>query len=639
MIPPGQTPNSPTPEHLLREVFGFSRFREGQEPVIRALLEGQGVAAVFPTGAGKSLCYQLPALLFEGLTLVVSPLLALMKDQVDRLTQWGVAAARLDSSLSPEETQALLRQARAGQLRLLYVAPERFQNERFRRALEALPIALFAVDEAHCVSEWGHNFRPDYLKLASAARRCDAQRVLALTATATPKVLDDICRTFDLHVRVRTPFFRPNLVLHARTVTQPEEKLTALRPLLGQGPSVIYVTLQRSAERLAAELACLGFPARPYHAGLDAEVRAETQDWFLRSREGIVVATIAFGMGIDKGDIRTVVHYDPPKSLESYSQEIGRAGRDGQEAHCHILFYPPDRVPLENFVFGDTPTRSALAGLLGDLFGPEDRLVLNLHELSQSHDIRPLVLRTLLTYLELDGWLEEQTPIFQAYSFQPHLSSGEMLEKLGGEERRFLAQVFRHAVKRRTWFSLDIDRVQAQLSCPREAVVQALDDCHRRGWLELRASDLRYRYRVLRRPETPSRLVDELERRGQRREAQELERLQEALSLVSDPGCLARRLSSHFGERLPEDCGRCSSCQGQQPTPRDSLPPPEFELPGWPEALGEARQIARFLCGISSPALSRGRWTRDPRFGSLAAVPFALVLQRVTSGTAVGPAP
>ena len=261
---------------VLRERFGLAEFRSGQAEIINALLQGHSAAAVFPTGAGKSLCYQLPALMFGGVTLVVSPLLALMKDQVDALQAKGVAAARLDSTLTQDEYGAILSRARRGELRLLYVAPERFQNERFREALSDLSIALFAVDEAHCVSEWGHNFRPDYLKLASAARDCRAQRVLALTATATPRVLDDICRAFAIEKRVRTPFYRANLVLNARVVSSSQEKRNRLLECLGTGPTVVYVTLQRTAEELAAELAGRGYDARPYHAGLEAELDLRT---------------------------------------------------------------------------------------------------------------------------------------------------------------------------------------------------------------------------------------------------------------------------------------------------------------------------------------------------------------------------
>ena len=252
----------PAPDELLRGKFGFASFRPGQEQVIGHLLAGRSAAAVFPTGAGKSLCYQLPALMLPGLTLVVSPLIALMKDQIDRLKKRGIAAARLDSTLTADENRTLMAALRAGELKMLYVAPERFVNERFREAIQRLRVSLFAVDEAHCISEWGHNFRPDYLKLAQFAKLCHAERVLALTATATPPVLKDICHGFGIvpQCAVRTGFYRANLMVLTTPISTSERDATLVdrlktRPL---GPMIVYVTLQRTAETVAATLAAAG---------------------------------------------------------------------------------------------------------------------------------------------------------------------------------------------------------------------------------------------------------------------------------------------------------------------------------------------------------------------------------------------
>ena len=313
----------------LKHYFGFDEFRPGQREVIEHLLAGQSAAAVFPTGSGKSLCYQLPALLLPGVTIVVSPLIALMKDQIDALANLGVAARRLDSTLNVDEYRDVMDQVRTGQLKLLYVAPERFNNERFREAIMPIQVSLFAVDEAHCISEWGHNFRPDYLKLAGFARLCNAERVLALTATATRQVMDDMCRVFEISTQgaVRTGFYRSNLTLLTTPVATDERDGYLLQQLkLKQresGPTIVYVTLQRTADRIASYLSTSGLPAKSYHAGMKDEHRAAVQDWFIASENGIVVATIAFGMGIDKSNIRYVYHYNLPKSLENYSQEIG----------------------------------------------------------------------------------------------------------------------------------------------------------------------------------------------------------------------------------------------------------------------------------------------------------------------------
>ena len=302
-IPLEPTPASP--EHAipleaaraaLAETFGYGEFRPGQEAVIGHLLAGRSAAAVFPTGGGKSLCYQIPALLLPGLTLVVSPLIALMKDQIDQLTRRGVAAGRLDSTLTFDEVRALMESVRQGTLRLLYVAPERFNNERFRQAISRVRVSLFAVDEAHCVSEWGHNFRPDYLKLAGFAKLCGAERTLALTATATPQVLADVCRGFDIapDCAVRTGFHRENLTLRFTPVRPAERDALLLARLASEasrGPTIVYVTLQKTAEDVAAALLRAGLPAFAYHAGLEDVERARVQDWFLESTEAVVVAT------------------------------------------------------------------------------------------------------------------------------------------------------------------------------------------------------------------------------------------------------------------------------------------------------------------------------------------------------------
>src|SRR5205823_6312655 len=301
----------------------------------------------------------------------------------------------------------LFERLRAGTLKLLYVAPERFNNERFLGRLAHARISLFAVDEAHCISEWGHNFRPDYLKLAARARELGAERVLALTATATPAVVADIRAGFGIEEAdaIVTGFYRPNLTLLTTPVA-----VAAREPLLLQrlrerppGSTIVYVTLQRTSVRVAELLAGAGLPARPYHAGMSAEDRVAVQEWWAASDDGIVVATIAFGMGIDKADVRYVYHYNLPKSLESYSQEIGRAGRDGEPSVVELLACAADVPTLENFAYGDTPTATASAALLDEVLAAGASFDLSVADLSARHDIRPLVARTILTYLELLG--------------------------------------------------------------------------------------------------------------------------------------------------------------------------------------------------------------------------------------------
>lgn len=331
----------------LRSVFSHASFRVGQEDVVRAVLDGRDVLAVMPTGSGKSIGYQLPAVLLPGLTLVVSPLIALMKDQVDELRRKGIRAAALHSLLSSREREDVFSAAKSGGLRLLYVAPERFGSGRFASALAALPVARFAVDEAHCVSEWGHDFRPDYRQLAGAAaacRRSDGQPgrppVVAFTATATPEVRDDIVELLGL----RDPavfvagFDRPNLVLAVRRVSGEIEKREILPALIGDRRALVYASTRKSAERAAEALREAGTGAAAYHAGLEEAERTRVHEGFADGSLRVVCATNAFGMGIDRPDVEAVVHFEIPGSLEAYYQEIGRAGRDGRRAEATLLW-------------------------------------------------------------------------------------------------------------------------------------------------------------------------------------------------------------------------------------------------------------------------------------------------------------
>ncbi len=632
-----------SPTDLLQRYFGFAQFRPGQREVIDNLLAGRSAAAVFPTGGGKSLCYQLPALALPGVTLVVSPLIALMKDQIDALIARGIAAQRLDSTLSADAYREVMQNVRNRQLRLLYVAPERFHNERFRQAMMQIRVSLFAVDEAHCISEWGHNFRPDYLKLAEFAKLCRAERVLALTATATPRVLDDVCRAFDIasECATRTGFYRPNLTL----LTQPVEASQRDEILLDRiqrqpaGPTIVYVTLQRTAETVAEHLAEAGLSAKPYHAGLSAERRATVQDWFIQSEAGIVVATIAFGMGVDKANIRYVYHYNLPKSLENYAQEIGRAGRDSNPSICQMLVCLDDMNVLENFVYGDTPTPGAIRSLLAELFALDNDFDVSFNELSAQHDIRLLVVRTLLTYLELDGFLEGGTPFYAGYQFKPLLSSAQILEQFEGDRQAFLANLFRQAKKARTWFHIDVDQAVFALGTTRDRVVRALDYLGEQQMLEVKAQGVRHRYRRLNIPNDLDCLAESLHQRTQDREAGEIARLHDVVRLVADDGCQVSALCAHFDRALDAPCGHCSWCQrGQTPV---SLPPrvvPEMDHAIWHqlaalrqaqgEMLSEPNAQARFLCGVTSPKLTRAKLSSHPLFGACAHVPFREVLMR-----------
>jgi ATP-dependent DNA helicase RecQ len=633
--------NIAPPIDFLQSTFGFSEFREGQEPVISRLLAGKSVLAIFPTGAGKSLCYQLPALMLDGITLVISPLIALMKDQIDFLVSHGVPAARLDSTVSFEDSRQTYADMRSGTLKLLYVAPERLANERFLQTLKRLRLSMLAVDEAHCISEWGHNFRPDYMKLATLARTLGVPRVLALTATATPSVAKDIAAAFGIAGDdvIQTGFHRPNLSLHV-TPTRGglERRALLLERLRGRphGPTIVYVTLQRTSEEVASFLERAGFAAKAYHAGMDSEVRHAVQDWFMSSSDAVVVATIAFGMGIDKRDIRGVYHFNLPKSLENYAQEIGRAGRDGQPSVCEILAAMEDVTVLENFTYGDTPASRSVAQVLDAVLRQGDILELNVYDLCAQFDIRPLVIDTLLTYLELDGILQSTGPFYTEYKYQALRPLNEVFAQFDPARAEFLRRIFGQAKHARMWSSLQLDEIAASLGEPRQRLVAAINFLEEQGALKLQVAGVRQGYRVLHRDFDRASLAQTMVDRFAKRERRDIERLQEVLRFVDYDGCRTRFLLSYFGEDLGKNCGHCAFCEGVPPV---KLPPVEILPPDAAEtailenlrqeghqALKSVRQVARFLCGISSPATTRGKLSKHGMFGVLSHMPFKQVL-------------
>jgi ATP-dependent DNA helicase RecQ len=350
-------------EGLVRH-FGLPSFRPGQAEVISSVLDKRNTLVVMPTGAGKSLCYQLPALLLPGVTLVVSPLIALMKDQVEQLTARNIPATFINSSLTDLERAERLRRLRAREYKLVYVAPERLRSTSFLETLGEVGVDLLAVDEAHCISQWGHDFRPDYAQLGQVRKRLRPPRTVALTATATPEVRDDIVRVLLMkEPRVFAQGFdRPNLFLEVMNVSGDEEKRQVCTQLAAQGGSgIIYCATRKAAEGMHAALHDRGVKAVLYHAGMEDEARRRAQEEFMGAKEAVVVATNAFGMGIDKPDIRFVAHANIPKAVEAYYQEVGRAGRDGQPATALLLFNHADVYTQERLIESNHPSEVVLS--------------------------------------------------------------------------------------------------------------------------------------------------------------------------------------------------------------------------------------------------------------------------------------
>ena len=370
--------NPPNLHQTLRETFGLQAFRGPQSEVIEAVLAGRDVLLTMPTGSGKSLCYQLPALLLDGLTLVISPLIALMKDQEDALRARGIPAYAVNSSLEAKERTRRLEAAVRGEVKLLYITPERFRSPQFQALESKLNIVRIAIDEAHCISQWGHDFRPDYWKLGEYRARLGSPPTIALTATATTAVAKDICQSLALRdpLIVREGIERPNLFLATTPIELAEEKVPILAERIRQmdGAGIVYSSLIRDLEQLSTELRRQGIPSLVYHGKLSPSERRRMQDRFMSSEREVVLATNAFGMGVDKADIRFVLHAQVPRTLEAWTQEVGRAGRDGQPAWCELLYFQEDLAIQQNFVNWVNPTREYLIGVYETLAGWGERL-------------------------------------------------------------------------------------------------------------------------------------------------------------------------------------------------------------------------------------------------------------------------
>ncbi|WP_457788623.1 RecQ family ATP-dependent DNA helicase [Pseudomonas sp. PL-6] len=635
----------------LKRVFGFDRLRPGQEQVISAVLAGRSAAAIFPTGSGKSLCYQLSALHLPHLCLVISPLLALMQDQLAFLHAHGIAAASIDSAQSREQSMEVMNRARSGELKILMISVERLKNERFRNFIAQVPISLLVVDEAHCISEWGHNFRPDYLKLPDYQRQFGIGQVLLLTATATPRVIADMREKFAIAEAdvVTTGFYRPNLNLLVEPVAG-AAKLRRLQDWLaprGDQASIVYVTQQKTAEQVAERLQTQGLAVSAYHAGMAHDVRESIQRRFMAGELQCIVATIAFGMGIDKRDIRNVVHFDLPKSIENYSQEIGRAGRDGQASDCLVLASRDGLSVLENFVYGDTPELAGIRAVLDDLraVGTGGQWELMLGQLSEHSNIRALPLKTLLVQLELRGIIDPRYAYFAEYRFKLLLEDEALLAQFEGERRRFVEAILACSKRARTWSTLDFDALYQQYGAERARVVKALDYFQEKGWLELESKQMTEVYAVLDGGFEVEALAADLHAHFRAHEASEIARIQAMLALFESNECLSRRLALYFGdEQAPERCGHCSVCQGRVAV----LP----QVPELPPLSGRDAQalcaafvekylqhaghepghecLTRFLCGVTTPLFTKLKARQLAGFAALEDYPYAEVRDWLT---------
>ncbi|KAI7282464.1 ATP-dependent DNA helicase [Hortaea werneckii] len=562
-----------TATQILRQCFGHQSFRLKQAQAITRLLKGQ----TFKELDKRDGIRQEPG--ESGLTIVVSPLIALMKDQVDALRPRGISAASLDSSKSTQEYANTMERVRQGTMDIVYCAPERLNNQAFIQSMTNVRggVRLIAVDESHCISEWGHAFRPDYLKVARFAQEIQAERVVCLTATATPVVADDICKQFGVSTDgvFRTPTFRPNLKLMAESFRCESHKYATLVNLLRshKGATIVYNTTQKDCEKLADNLRGAGFDAEHFHATVERQKKIDTQERFMASDSKIIVATIAFGMGIDKADIRNVVHYILPKSLEGYSQEVGRAGRDGTQSYCLAMICGEDMHLLESFAVGDLPSKKSVFRLLHEIFSSDvtnkGTIEMKLYWQERNYDIKNTVLKNIYAQLELRfNLLREITPKYTSYQFRSSVTSpfdGTPASKA----------IEGAANRKREWTHVDVEKAAAG-TIPRNEIINKLRQWQDSGKIDLQHSGVVNVYRLMRplptTKEEKDQIIDSVYADLESREGQDLDRIDDVVSLLTGTKCFARALAEHFGDSLPEGKAECGESLFQTEMIRDIWP-------------------------------------------------------------------
>jgi ATP-dependent DNA helicase RecQ len=634
----------------LKTYFGFDSFLKGQESVIQKIVDHQSAAAIFPTGAGKSLCYQLPAMLLPGMTLVVSPLLSLMKDQLDFLRSKGIPAARLDSSLEKNEYHAVLEDARKGVLKILMISVERFKNEAFRFHLEKMKVSLLVIDEAHCISEWGHNFRPEYLNLPAYQQEFGINQVLLLTATATSNVIDDMCAKFNLdkdNVLI-TGFYRKNLYLQVSPTAASNREKVLLQRIREepQAPTIVYVTLQKTAELLAQMLCDQQIDAQAYHAGMKSEQREQIQNAFMQGSLSCVVATIAFGMGIDKKDIRRVIHYDLPKSIEHYSQEIGRSGRDGQTSWCEVLANRDNIHVLENFIYGDTPEKAAIQHVL-ELIKENIGFIweVKMVRLSSESNIRLLPLKTLLVYLAMEKIIRPRLTYFEEYTLKYIQEPEKIIDHFQGERRQFVETIMANSHTKKVWTTVDIPGILNNYTADRQRIILALEYFEDQNWIEMQPRQSVEVYDILNQNFEPPGLTQKMNTLFKNKEKIEIKRIHQMVEFFESDTCISKKLAGYFGERLDiQRCGHCSHCKSgaakiKHTSALKSLAEYDFNSVSEPylAAVGNSyrtENLTKFLCGIHTPMFARLKLKQLPSFGLFRNHPFLEVKQWIETQTA-----
>lgn len=565
---------------LLKIHFSYNSFRPGQERAIDNILAGKDNIVVLPTGGGKSLIYQLPALVLGGITLVVSPLIALMKDQVDSLDKVGIPATFINSTISPDEAAERLNKAASGFYRLVYVAPERFYNKDFLNILKNIKVSLFAIDEAHCISQWGHDFRPSYMRLKDAVKYVGSPPVVALTATATPEVRRDIALQLDLEKPevVISGFARPNLEL-AVIPSEASKKVESIVNFLINSPDIgsgiIYTGTRSKADEIAEVLIENNINALVYHAGLDPDSRRWVQESFMAKEKSIVVATNAFGLGIDKSDIRFVIHHDLPGTIEAYYQEAGRAGRDGEPSFCLLFYNRQDRYLREFFIKGDNPDPETVLEVYDYLLSqidlessPDQSILVTYAEIAKnlSGSIPEMAIGTALKILEKESYIsrpKERAANSYLKIKKPFEEIMASISTRAQKQLEVMDKLFsKYANELEEGWEFSLDEIALVLKLKKESILRTIKILAERDYLEFEPPFRGTEIRILKSIDSQDLELDFNALREKASRA--YEKLDEMESYVYHAGCRQEYILNYFGDHKTSPCGKCDSCKRQK---------------------------------------------------------------------------